>query len=65
MPPNEVMTLSDLRKYLRTNHYNVKRLVESGIIPARQINERGDWRVLKADVDNWLRSGKGIKEEVG
>jgi hypothetical protein len=52
----EVMTLSDLRKYLRTNHYRVKQLVENGIIPGNQINERGDWRVLKVDVDEWLRN---------
>jgi hypothetical protein len=50
------MTLSDLRKYLRTNHYQAKKLVEDGIIPGNQVNERGDWRVLKVDVDEWLRN---------
>ncbi|HBK68403.1 MAG TPA: hypothetical protein DDZ91_07160 [Firmicutes bacterium] len=52
----EVMTLSDLRKYLRTNHYRVKKLLEEGTIPGNQVNERGDWRVLKVDVDDWLRN---------
>lgn len=53
---HDVMTLSDLRKYLRTNHYQAKKLVEDGIIPGNQVNERGDWRVLKVDVDEWLRN---------
>ncbi len=52
----EVMTLSDLRKYLRTNHYQAKKLVEDGDIPGNQVNERGDWRVLKSNVDEWLRN---------
>lgn len=53
----EVMTLADMMKYLRTGYYNAKKLLEDSIIPANQINDRGDWRVLKSDVDDWLRRG--------
>jgi excisionase family DNA binding protein len=54
----EVMTLADLRKYLRTSHYHAKDLVTTGKIPGNRINDRGDWRVLKEDVDAWLRKPK-------
>jgi hypothetical protein len=51
----EVMTINDLRKYIRTSHTNAKKLVLDGVIPGNKINERGDWRVLKEDVDEYLR----------
>lgn len=54
----EVMTVSDLRAYLRTNYYAAKALMTSGTLPANQVNEHGDWRVLKSDVDEWLRAGR-------
>lgn len=54
----EVMTINDLRKYLRTSFPNAKKLVTDGKIPGNQINERGDWRILKSDVDNWLRESQ-------
>lgn len=51
----EVMTINDLRSYIRTSHPIAKALVVSGKIPGNQVNERGDWRVLKSDVDAFLR----------
>jgi excisionase family DNA binding protein len=53
----EIMTINDLRKYIRTSFPNAKKLVTDGKIPGNKINERGDIRVRKADVDEWLKSG--------
>jgi hypothetical protein len=57
---NEVMTITDLRKYLRVNHYNARKIAEQ--IPHSQINERGDLRFLKEDVDQFIRGKKEVPQ---
>lgn len=58
MKTPEMMTINDLRKYIRTSHSKARALVESGKIPGNQVNERGDWRVLKEDVDEFISNNK-------
>jgi hypothetical protein len=54
----EVMTTTELKKFLRINYDRAKKLLEDGIIPNVIINDRGDRRVLKEDAMAYIRSGK-------
>jgi excisionase family DNA binding protein len=49
----EVMTLGETARFLRVPKKAVEELVAGGKIPARQVN--GEWRFLKAAVEEWLR----------
>jgi hypothetical protein len=51
-PTPEIMSVEQLRIYLRIDWKAAKELLESGAIPGRQI--RGRWRVHKQAADNWL-----------
>jgi excisionase family DNA binding protein len=51
---SEVMTLEEAARFLRVRKKEVEELATDGKIPARQVN--GQWRFLKAAVEEWLRS---------
>lgn len=48
----EVMSLSQLKKYLHTRFEYVKTLVDSGEIKGRQLGNK--WCIHKSEVDRWL-----------
>lgn len=49
---DEVMSINQLRQYLKIRHSTAMQLVETGEIKGRKINEQ--WRVHKQAADNWL-----------
>jgi excisionase family DNA binding protein len=48
-----VLTPEEVADYLRLSPERVLRQLESGRIPGRRID--GEWRVLKATLDDWLK----------
>jgi excisionase family DNA binding protein len=48
-----VLTLAEAAEYLRLSPERILRQVEQGTLPGRQID--GDWRFLKASIDEWLK----------
>jgi excisionase family DNA binding protein len=54
-PPAEVLTLAEAVAYLRLPEAGVLRLVDEQGLPARQLGT--EWRLLKAAIQDWLRSG--------
>src|SRR5437899_3333943 len=57
IPP--VLTPAEVAKYLRLPKAKILRLAEEGDIPAREID--GEWRFLRAAVDEWLGKGDATK----
>ena len=51
-PTPEIMSVEQLRIYLKIDWKAAKELLENGTIPGRMI--RGRWRVHKQAVNNWL-----------
>jgi hypothetical protein len=51
-PAPEIMSVEQLRIYLKIDWKAAKELLETGAIPGRMI--RGRWRCHKQAVDNWL-----------
>lgn len=60
--PKEVLSLVEFQNYLRIGQRKALQLLETGQVPGRKIGTR--WRVHRADVINWLHSGKGLTEKV-
>ncbi len=54
-PPGEVLTLAEAASYLRLPENAVQAAVQEQNLPGRFIN--GEWRFLKAGIQDWLRSG--------
>lgn len=48
-----VLTLAEAAEYLRLSPERVLVQVEQGTLPGRQID--GEWRFLKATIDEWLK----------
>jgi excisionase family DNA binding protein len=53
-----VLTLSEAAAYLRAAEKEVQRLAEMRELPGRQIG--GEWRFLKAGLQDWLPKPAGI-----
>jgi len=51
-PTPEIMSVEQLRIYLKIDWKAAKELLVTGAIPGQMI--RGRWRVHKQAVDNWL-----------
>lgn len=49
---SEIMTVSELAKYLKISERTVMRLLKKGEIPASKV--AGQWRFLKSVIDEWL-----------
>lgn len=58
----EVLTLAEAAAYLRVSEDEVEELATRGEFPGRVI--RGQWRFLKAAVQDWLRSAPSQKENL-
>jgi excisionase family DNA binding protein len=52
-----VLTLSEAAAYLRVAESHIQRLAEIRALPGRQIG--GEWRFLKAGLQDWLRAPNG------
>ncbi len=58
----EVLTLAEAAAYLRVTEEDVEELATRGEFPGRVI--RGQWRFLKAAMQDWLRSAPSQKEKL-
>lgn len=57
MSEAEVMTVKELCDYLRLTKKTILKLLNEGQIPARKVG--GSWRILKGEVDKYLRGDDG------
>src|SRR5579859_7880548 len=57
-PIPDVLTLDEAAAYLRVTPEQVRAQAASGQPPAQQFG--GEWRFLKAALDDWLRQGNKI-----
>jgi len=51
----EIMTIQDVAKYLKTSVSTIYRLAQKAGMPAFKIS--GQWRFKKELIDNWIREG--------
>lgn len=49
----DIMTLDEVRKYLKVHRSTVYRLAEEGKIPASKVGRV--WRFKKESIDEWLK----------
>jgi excisionase family DNA binding protein len=52
---DEVLNLGEAAAFLRVSEQDVLRMIKEQGLPARQVGE--DWRLLKAAIREWLRTG--------
>jgi excisionase family DNA binding protein len=52
----EILTVKELCDYLKLSKKTILKLLNSGEIPARKVG--GSWRILKSQVDNYLKGNK-------
>jgi len=57
--PEEVLTLAETAAYLRLPESEVVALVHGQNLPGRASGD--EWRFLKSAIQDWLRSGRGLK----
>lgn len=50
---SDIMTLDEVRKYLKVHRSTVYRLAEEGKIPASKVGRV--WRFKKESIDSWLK----------
>lgn len=51
-PPDTVMTIAELSKYLRISRSTLYKLAQEGKLPAQKVGRH--WRFHRAAVDRWL-----------
>ena len=56
MPDNETLTPEEAAEMLRVNPQTVYRALRAGKMPGAKIGAQ--WRILKSDLDEYLRTGK-------
>ena len=49
---NEILTLDEMKKYLRVHEMTLYRWVKNGIVPGFKVG--GRWRFKKSEVDAWI-----------
>lgn len=56
-PPDAVMTIIELSKYLKISRSTLYKLAQEGKVPGQKVGRH--WRFHKAAVDRWLGDGAG------
>jgi excisionase family DNA binding protein len=51
-PPNPVMTIGELSKYLKISRSTLYKLAQEGKVPAQKVGRH--WRFHREIVDRWL-----------
>jgi len=54
-PPDTVMTIAELSKYLKISRSTLYKLAQEGKLPAQKVGRH--WRFHRDTVDEWLRKG--------
>jgi len=52
-----VMTLQEVADYLNCHYGTAYRLARQGVMPSFKLG--GNWRVLKSEIDEWIKAGGG------
>lgn len=52
-PPDKVMTITELSKYLKISRSTLYKLAQEGKLPAQKVGRH--WRFHRDSVDEWLR----------
>jgi excisionase family DNA binding protein len=53
MSPDEVMTITELSRYLKISRSTLYKLAQEGQLPCQKIGRH--WRFHKGAIDEWLR----------
>ena len=53
--PSEVMTSVQVMAYLRVSRTKLWKLVKDDGLPAFKLGDKGDYRYLKSEIDQWIR----------
>ena len=56
----EIMTIEECAKYLKTSVSTIYRLAQQGKIPATKVGNQ--WRFQKKKIDEWLEKGGNLKK---
>ena len=59
MSSDEIMTIEECAKYLKTSISTIYRLSQKRRIPSFKVS--GQWRFKKELIDSWIRETSGIK----
>ncbi|MBI2091428.1 MAG: helix-turn-helix domain-containing protein [Deltaproteobacteria bacterium] len=59
---NNVMTTSEVMKYLKVSRKTVLKLVHEGKIPAQKVGK--DFRYLKSEIDAFLRGNEAAPSDI-
>ena len=51
-PPDAVLTIADLSKYLKISRSTLYKLAQEGKLPSQKVGRH--WRFHKAAIDRWL-----------
>ena len=54
-PPDTVMTIAEMSKYLKISRSTLYKLAQEGKLPAQKVGRH--WRFHREAVDEWLRQG--------
>lgn len=54
---SDIMTLDEVRKYLKVSRSTIYHLAEKGKIPASKVGRA--WRFKKDSIDDWLKKQEG------
>lgn len=55
-PPDAVLTITELSKYLKISRSTLYKLAQEGKLPAQKVGRH--WRFHKGMIDQWLGSRK-------
>ena len=54
-PPDTVMTIEEMSKYLKISRSTLYKLAQEGKLPAQKVGRH--WRFHREAMDEWLRQG--------
>jgi excisionase family DNA binding protein len=60
---NVIMTLNEVADYLRVSDETIYRMASNREIPSFRLGKRGNWRFIKANIEQWIvdQSSIGMK----
>jgi len=58
-PPDTVMTIKELSKYLKISRSTLYKLAQEGKLPGQKVGRH--WRFRKETIDRWLDENREVK----
>ncbi len=56
-PPPDVLTITDLARYLQVSKSSLYKLAQEGKVPGQKVGKH--WRFRRETIDRWLDHGEG------